>query len=178
MAYSMPEIALHRGFMELRNIHRKRRGKDGLLLTGRLTDAERAQVIESVAALPGQLLEKGDMLNTIIDTGASISCTSNKSAFVPGSLVPLKEPWKIEGIGGCLEVTHTGLLNLEIVADDGSIVNIQHTAGYMPDLPVNLISPQRFEEYRKEVLHDDKFVQAELGRVKTMFSRRQGSYYS
>ena len=83
-AYSMPEISLHRGFKELRNIHRKRRGRDGLLMTAKLTDVEREKVIESIAALPGQLLEKGDVINTILDTGASISCSSNKAAFVPG----------------------------------------------------------------------------------------------
>ena len=156
-AYSMPEISLHRGFKELRNIHRKRRGSDGLLMTAKLTDVEREKVIESIAALPGQLLEKGDVINTIVDTGASISCSSNKAAFVPGSLVPLEEPWKIEGIGGALEVTHFGILNLELIADDGTVISIQHKAGYMPHLPVNLISPQRLAEYRKETLQDEQF---------------------
>jgi hypothetical protein len=107
--------------------------------------------------MPGGLLRKGDVFNAIVDTGATISCTSNKEAFVPNSLKKIEVPWECEGIGGSLKVTHTGLLNLEVVADDGSIVTIQHEAALIPDLQCNLISPQCLAAYRKEVLQDMEF---------------------
>ena len=107
--------------------------------------------------MPGELLNKGDVIPTIVDTGATISATGNQNAFVPGTLKEMEEPWELEGIGGTLKVTHTGLLNLEVVADDGSIVKLTHEAGYMPDLKCNLLSPQSYAMYRKTQLQDTEF---------------------
>ena len=52
-ANSMSEVTLQGGFRELKTIVRKQRGKYGLLLTSKLTNAELDQIRDAVNALPG-----------------------------------------------------------------------------------------------------------------------------
>lgn len=128
----------------------KRRGKNGLLMTGKLNESELATVREAISALPGTLINKGDVKPVIVDTGCTVSASGDSTDFVPGSLKKMESAIELEGIGGSLQVSHKGTLKYEVVLDNGDIEVILTPGMYMPDLNIRLFSPQAHAEYLKE----------------------------
>ena len=133
---------------------KKRRGKNGLLMTAKLTESELEFVREAVASLSGSLVQEGDSKMVIVDTGCTVTASGDKTDFEPCSLMKLKDSWALEGIGGALKATHKGIIRYEVVTDDGNIEVLRMEGYYMPDLKCRLFSPQAYALYRKEHLGD------------------------
>ena len=131
---------------------KKRRGKNGLLMTAKLTESELEFVREAVASLSGSLVQEGDSKMVIVDTGCTVTASGDKTDFEPCSLMKLKDCWALEGIGSALKATHKGNIRFEVVTDDGNIEVLRMEGYYMPDLKCRLFSPQAYALYRKEHL--------------------------
>jgi hypothetical protein len=112
----MPHIDLLSGASALQRL-RSRRGKNGLLMTGNLNNEELRVVRDAVAAMPGELVQKGDSKLVIVDTGCTISASGDQSDFESGSLKKMDEEWALQGIGGSLKATHEGMMRMEVVTD-------------------------------------------------------------
>ena len=139
---------------------KKRRGKNGLLMTAKLTESELEFVREAVASLSGSLVQEGDSKMVIVDTGCTVTASGDKTDFEPCSLMKLKDSWALEGIGGALKATHKGIIRYEVVTDDGNIEVLRMEGYYMPDLKCRLFSPQAYALYRKEHLGDHDWTYA------------------
>ena len=139
---------------------KKRRGKNGLLITAKLTESELEFVREAVASLSGSLVQEGDSKMVIVDTGCTVTASGDKTDFEPCSLMKLKDSWALEGIGGGLKATHKGIIRYEVVTDDGNIEVLRMEGYYMPDLKCRLFSPQAYALYRKEHLGDHDWTYA------------------
>jgi hypothetical protein len=106
----MPRIGLLSAASALRRLHSSSRGKNGLLMTGHLNDDELGVVRDVVAAMPGELVQKGDSKLVIVDTGCTISASGDRSDFESGSPKKVDEEWALQGIDGSLcssSDTHT-----------------------------------------------------------------------
>ena len=139
---------------------KKRRGKNGLLMTAKLTESELEFVREAVASLSGSLVQEGDSKMVIVDTGCTVTASGDKTDFEPCSLMKLKDSWALEGIGGALKATHKGIIRYEVVTDDGNIEVLRMEGYYMPDLKCRIFSPQAYALYRKEHLGDHDWTYA------------------
>jgi Reverse transcriptase (RNA-dependent DNA polymerase) len=149
-AGSIPTIDV-RGQQSAFKILQKRRGKNGLLMTGKLKESELATVREAILALPGTLIHKGDVKPVIVDTGCTTSASGDHTDFIPDSLMEIKEAIALEGIGGSLQVTHKGTMRYEVVLDNGDVEVITTPGMYMPDLNIRLFSPQAHAAHLNEV---------------------------
>jgi hypothetical protein len=82
-----------------------------------------------------------DAFPVVPDSGASAWSTFCKADFLPGTFVELKDKC-MKGIAKSLPILGKGIVRYEVVADDGSFVQIESWCYYIPDLPIRLMSPQ------------------------------------
>ena len=61
----------------------------------------------------------------IVDTGASRSCSGNKDDFVPESLRPLTQPFRMDGISGQIVASMNSRMRFETVDDKGDVQVIE-----------------------------------------------------
>jgi hypothetical protein len=88
-----------------------------------------------------------DSFYLTVDTGCSRSSMGCINNFIPGMLIDLERPLKMEGIAGGLVVRQQGSIKYELLTDAGDIHVLKTTAYYMPKLPCRLFSPQaHFQE--------------------------------
>ena len=95
--------------------------KQGVLNTKKVKWQDLEQVQESLAQLLTELIHEGHVILVITDTGCSQTCWGYKKDFVPGSLTKLDELIPMDGVAGSLFATHTGLLKIELLNDEGGI---------------------------------------------------------
>ena len=155
----------------------KRRGKNGLLMTGKLKESELAIVREAILALPGTLINEGDVKPVIVDTGCTVSASGDLTDFIPDSMSEIKEAIALEGIGGSLQVTQKGTLRYEVVLDNGDIQVITTPGMYMPDLKIRLFSPQAHADHREKV-NGDKIWEFKLNWAGSKFHFAPGKELS
>jgi hypothetical protein len=74
-------------------------------------------------------------------SGASAWSTFCKANFLPGTFVELTDKC-MKGIATSLPILGKGIVRYEVVADNGSTVQIESWCYYIPDLPIRLMSPQ------------------------------------
>ena len=153
LADSMPHLELKTA-SDLSKKVRRKRGKNGMLMTGKLSEPERIAIRKAVASLPDDLLEKGDAKLVIVDTGCTESASGDENDFVPGTLQPMKHGVALEGIGGSLEATHRGMIRYEVVMDSGEVQVLEAPGLFMPKLKCRLFSPQAYAAYRKDKYDD------------------------
>jgi hypothetical protein len=175
-AGSVPAISFIKENYKL-SLLNKKRGKNGLLMTGKLEESDLIIVREAIAALPGTLIHKGDVKPVIVDTGCTGSASGDLSDFIPESLESIREPIALEGIGGSLQVTHTGTLRYEVVTDNGDIEVLMMPGMYMPELKIRLFSPQAYAEHLKET-HGDELWHYSLNRAGSKFTFGNGKVLS
>lgn len=82
-------------------------------------------------------------LTFVIDSGSSDHLCKDKSLFV-GKIVPLQHV-KLQGVGGLTEAKGYGTIRFKVFDDDGvEHVFTIHNVLYVPDAPMNLLSPQKW----------------------------------
>ena len=86
----------------------------------------------------------------VADTGASSICRIKKEDFVPGSYAVLVKPIEMGGIAGGLKVVGKGKTQFEFVTAKGKIIRIARDAYHVPDLPVDLVPPQKIMRTAKD----------------------------
>jgi hypothetical protein len=155
-AGSVPGINLRQDKCKF-NLLNKKQGRNGLLLTGKLAESDLVMVRKAIAALPGALIHKGDTKPVIVDTGCTGSTSGNITDFIPDSLERTTGPIALEGIGGSLQVTHSGTLWYKVVTDNGDIEVLTMPGMYMPDLKIRLFSPQSCAEHLHHANGDEKW---------------------
>ena len=86
-----------------------------------------------------------DSYEIAIDTYTSESVCKEKELFV-GKIHSCRRLY-IQGVGGKVKVTGVGTIKIRIVDDDGITHELLiHNVLYVPESPVNLLSPQRWSE--------------------------------
>ena len=154
-AVSTPVISLKSERFD-KDALRKHRGFLGLLATPTLTDSTLCAIQHTMridsSGFHALMSDHQNVIQAVMDTGASHSCSPSAADFLPGSLQPLDRPIKIGGIAGDLPVTHAGTLQWETLGDDGSVVKFQTKGLLVPALPTRLFSPQSYlrEDQRLE----------------------------
>ena len=128
----------------------KKSGRQGMLMTAKLSTEGASQVRQALEALPGSLYTPDDSKAIIIETGASCTATGDKNDLIPSTVKPLEKPFPLSGIGGTLYATHTGTCRFEALADDSSIVALEMQAYYTPGLTATLFSPQAYLSEQQE----------------------------
>ena len=127
---------------------RKHRDFFGLLATPTLTESTLCAIQHTIrldsSSFHALMSDHQSVIQAVMDTGASHSCSPSVDDFLPGSLKPLNTPIKIGGIAGDLPVTHEGTLQWETLGDDGSIVDFKTQGLLVPALPTRLFSPQSY----------------------------------
>jgi len=95
-----------------------------------------------LAEEPHGLLMEGNSITWIFDSGVTITTMYNKADFKPGSLEYFKDG-KIqpEGITGLLPIKGRGTMLLQIINNEGELVDIETMDYYIPDLQT---SPQAY----------------------------------
>jgi hypothetical protein len=79
----------------------------------------------------------------VVDTGSSDHLCKDKELFI-GEIVPLQHV-KLQGVGGLTEAKGYGTIKFNIFDDDGVEHNFTiHNVLYVPDAPMNLLSPQKW----------------------------------
>lgn len=90
-------------------------------------------------------MEKGILMDIIVDSGCTSSSTSFKSDFVKWSMYKLKKPIEIEGVRGDIKVEYGGMLQWEFISSRGEVVKMYHKGHYAPALKTTrLMSPQSY----------------------------------
>ena len=134
----------------LKPVVRKATGTGGRLFSAQLSSEGASMVRDALKALPAYLFHQGDSKHLIFDSGASVIATCDKSDLNPNTVKALDTPMPMDGIGGSLQATHSGQVHYELLADDGSIAVLEAEGFYVPDLPVNLFSPQSYFEQKEK----------------------------
>ena len=117
-------------------------------MTAKLSTEGSSKVRKSLESLPAYIFTQNDSKQIIVDTGASVTASGDKSDFLPETFTPLSEPIPLDGIGGSLEATHRGICRFEVITDDGSIAVMNIEAVYAKDLGATLLSPQEYFSHR------------------------------
>ena len=79
----------------------------------------------------------------VVDTGSSDHLCKDKELFI-GEVVPLQNV-KLQGVGGLTEAKGYGTIQFSLFDDDGAKhVFTIHNVLYVPDAPMNLLSPQKW----------------------------------
>ena len=138
----MPDISLSSGKTLCKSLRKYKR--HGMLMTCKLPEATRLQVLDALQSLPNQLIQKGDVIPLIMDTGASRTVTGMKDDFLPGTLHDLATPLVLGGVEGKLVAEQAGTVRYEMLDDAGELVVVECEAIYSPTLCCRLFSPQTF----------------------------------
>ncbi len=88
----------------------------------------------------------------VIDSGATSTTTHDKDDFKPGTLRLFQpgEQAPIQGIAGNLSIEGEGTIAIQVVSDEGKLVDIETHAYYIPALGTRLFSPQGCMVDRKD----------------------------
>ena len=78
-----------------------------------------------------------------MDTGASAICMKSKRSMIPDSYEELQKPIALGGIASGLEITGKGKTAFELISTAGKKIRIVRDAYHAPDLPVDLVPPQK-----------------------------------
>jgi hypothetical protein len=87
------------------------------------------------------VVQGADAFPVVVDSGASAWSTFCMANFLPGTFVELTDKC-MKGIAKSLPILGKGMVRYEVVADNGSTVQIESWCYYIPDLPIRLMSPQ------------------------------------
>jgi hypothetical protein len=89
-----------------------------------------------------------DSYTAAIDTCTSESICKHKELFV-GDIKECKNVY-VQGVGGKIKASGYGSVKMRILDDEGKLFDLViHNVIYLPDSPINLISPQRWSEGTK-----------------------------
>ena len=77
----------------------------------------------------------------MFDTGCTTAVTPFKEDFV--SLDESQQQGQLKGIANGLEIKGEGIIEYNIVADDGTKIALRTKAYYVPDIKMRLVSPQQ-----------------------------------
>ena len=141
---------------------RKSRGRDGMLMTAKLSEQDLSEIRKVLEALPVGTVNAHDTIPIILDTGCSRVVTGIEDDFISPP-AKLDVPIALDGIAGSLFGTHVGRVRYEVISDTGEVCAIETEALFMPQLKCRLFSPQRFfmevqkvtgKEGFMKVLHD------------------------
>ena len=77
----------------------------------------------------------------MLDTGCTTAVTPFKEDFV--SLDETRQQGQLKGIANGLEIKGEGVIEYNIVADDGTKIALRTKAYYVPDIKMRLVSPQQ-----------------------------------
>ena len=90
-----------------------------------------------------------DSYTAAIDTCTSESICKHKECFV-GDIKPCKNVY-VQGVGGRIKASGYGSVKMRIEDDQGKAFDLLiHNVIYLPDSPINLISPQRWSGGSKD----------------------------
>jgi len=110
-----------------------------------------------LAQEPHSLLTKDYCTTLIFDLGATITTTFDEADFKPGTLEYFKdgEVKPVQGIAGESPIKGHSTMSLQVIDNEGELVDIKTTAYYIPDLNSKLFSPQAFFQERND---DSEFI--------------------
>jgi len=99
-----------------------------------------------LAQEPCGFLTEDDCTILIFDSGTTIATTFDEADFKPGTLEYFKdgEIKPVQGIAGTLPIRGNGTMSLQVIDNEGELVDIKMTAYYIPELQSKLFSPQAF----------------------------------
>ncbi len=143
IASQMPTVRTERTQVNRQRL-RRYRGKNGWLLTGKLSENDTAMLQAAVSDISYGLLTKDDCYPLIVDSGCTCSCTGFETDFEAGSLRPLERPTTLGGIAGGLEAKQRGTIRYEVLTDQGNVATIRAEALLVPNLSTRLLSPQDY----------------------------------
>lgn len=90
-----------------------------------------------------------DSYTAAIDTCTSESICRHQELFI-GEIKTCKNVY-VQGVGGKVKASGYGSVKMRILDDEGKLYDlIIHNVIYLPDSPINLISPQRWSEGSKD----------------------------
>jgi hypothetical protein len=113
---------------------KRAKGRNGMLLTARLSTEGAMRVRKALEALPSCYFTPDEDKQLIVDTGASVKATGDMDDFIPSTVEVLHGPHPMDGIGGSLNATHKGRVRYEVITDDQSIHVLETTAYYCSNL--------------------------------------------
>ena len=123
---------------------KRAKGRNGMLLTARLSKEGEMRVRKSLEALPSFYFTPDEDKQLIVDTGASVTATGDMNDFIPNTVEVLEGAHPMDGIGGSLNETHKGRVRYEVITDDQRIHVLEATDFYFPELTCRLFSPQSY----------------------------------
>lgn len=86
----------------------------------------------------------------VLDTGCSCITTGDKGDFLEGSIVPLENPFPMDGVAGKIHATHKGTCIYHVKDDSGELLELRASGFYAPGLQVRLFSPQDYFQQQHE----------------------------
>jgi len=131
--------------------------RNGFLQTQSISGTDLDLLRWVLAQEPRGLLTKDDCTTLIFDSGATITTTFDEADFKPGTLEYFKdgEVKPVQGIAGALLIKGHGTMSLQVIDNEGELVNIETTVYYIPELQSKLFSPQA---YFQECNNDLEFI--------------------
>jgi hypothetical protein len=100
---------------------------------------------QSMASKNIKLMKFSDSHPICIDTGASCCISNNKRDFI--DLNPTQSSTVLKGIGSGLTIAGCGTIKWTISDDIGDEITLHlHNSLYVPDAPMNLLSPQHLAQ--------------------------------
>ena len=102
--------------------------------------------------LPQGLLTSTDLFQLIFDTGCTLSSTPDIHDFVSGTLKPLPQPIRMDGIAGGLTVNRAGTVQCKVINDLGDVRHLSMRTYHLPELKACLVSPQAFLQENRTTL--------------------------
>jgi len=110
-----------------------------------------------LAQEPHGLLTEDNCTTLIFDSGTTITTTFDEADFKPGTLEYCKDGKikPVQGIAGALPIRGCGTMSLQVIDNEGELVDIEMTAYYIPELQSKLFSPQAFFQ---ECDDDSEFI--------------------
>ena len=113
------------------------------LLMSKLQRDDQARLHQALEDLPDHFIDHNNIKTSIFDTGATYTSTGFIDDFIPGTLMELDTPIKLDGIAGSLTATQKGIIHHHVLTSDGSKATLDMEAMFMPGLSSRLISPQK-----------------------------------
>ena len=117
-------------------------GKVGLQ-TQQLPEKLKERLKSDLTQNPRELEGVPGLQISVADSGASAICMKSKDDILPGSHVELETPLCLGGIASGLAIKGKGKTSFEFITTKGKTMKITRDAFHVPDLPVNLVPPQK-----------------------------------
>jgi len=147
--------------------------RNGFLQTQKISRTDLDLLRQVLTKEPHSLLTKDDCTTLIFDSGATITTTFDEADFKPGMLEYFKdgEVKLVQGIAGALPIKGHGTMSLQVIDNEGELVDIETTVYYIPELQLKLFSPQA---YFQECDNDSEFILKQGGALLWLASCPEG----